>query len=689
MHKNQQNYVNILLPVPMPQCFTYKTFAQEKISAENIAPTLGSFVSVPFGKNLLWGVVWELKVNPDEKIKNSIKEIAAIVDIPPMSEQTRAFIEWVANYTISPPGMILKQAISTKAALEKNAILASGEPLKKTRKSKKNLADHEDEKTQEITHSVLTLTTHQQQAVSALQEIAEKEKFSATLLEGVTGSGKTEVYCEQILAALNAGKQALVLLPEIVLSTQLLSRLGQRLGTTPLPWHSNISQAQKNIIWQRIARGESCVVIGARSALFLPFSQLGLIVVDEEHDPSFKQEEGVLYNARDMAIVRAQFAKCPIILASATPALETLANVGRKKYHHVKLPSRYGGATLPQVKLIDMRKEKMPKGQWLSPTLCQAIAETLAAKQQSILFLNRRGYAPLTLCRQCGYRFSCPDCSSWLVEHKQKQILCCHHCGYQTVTVSNCPACKAEELSACGPGVERVCEEAKRFFPQAKIIELTSDVTQNPQAATAFVQAMNAREIDIVVGTQIIAKGHHFPALTLVGVVDADLGLSGGDLRASERTYQLLHQVSGRAGRSVEKGRVFMQTIMPDSLVMRALTSSNQQEFLTYELKSRKDNNMPPFGRLAAIILSGRKEQQVLNAAQSLRQVLPFNDPEITILGPVPAPLYKLRGLYRYRLLIKTPLTLLPHSMINSRLQTLRLPSTVRLKIDIDPQSFL
>jgi primosomal protein N' (replication factor Y) len=513
--------------------------------------------------------------------------------------------------------------------------------------------------------------------------------FSVTLLDGVTGAGKTEVYFEAVAAALRAGRQVLVLVPEIALTGQWLERFARRFGADPEVWHSDLSRGRRRRCWRRIAEGKSKVVVGARSALFLPFPDLGLIVVDEEHDSSYKQEDGVIYNARDMAVVRAMIGDFAAVLVSATPSLETVANVESGRYGRLHLPARHGGAEMPSVELVDMRRDPPPRQRWLAPPLVLALKDTLEAGEQSLLFLNRRGYAPLTLCRACGHRLQCPNCTAWLVEHRLTGRLQCHHCGYSAVLPKECPECGAEDrMAACGPGVERLAEEIAALFPEARLALMTSDTVRGPEAAAAFIDAIDRHDVDIILGTQIVAKGHHFPMLTLVGVVDADLGLMGGDLRASERTFQLLHQVAGRAGRAERPGRVLLQTYYPDHPVMLALSEGARDRFLEEEGAMRREGGWPPFGRLAAIIVSGRDEADVDSAADALGRSAPAG-PDVRVLGPAPAPLAMLRGRHRRRLLLKANRSTDVQDLIRRWLSRVRWPNGVKVQVDIDPYSFL
>ena len=525
--------------------------------------------------------------------------------------------------------------------------------------------------------------------------------YSVTLLDGVTGAGKTEVYLEAVAAALSAGRQVLVLLPEIALSAQWLERFEARFGCPPALWHSELTAARRRLTWRALVTGRARVVVGARSALFLPFPDLGLIVVDEEHDPAFKQEDGVIYQARDMAVVRAHLGAFPIVLASATPSLETVVNVKQGRYGSISLPDRHGGADLPEIRLIDLRRHPPPRieghGQsWISAPLREAIAAALEKGEQALLFLNRRGYAPLTLCRACGHRINCPNCTAWLVEHRHLRRLQCHHCGYAAAHPDRCPACQAEDsLAACGPGVERLAEEIARLFPKTRVRLVASDTLTGPGAAAQLYRAIRDHEVDILIGTQVLAKGHHFPGLTLVGVVDADLGLYGGDLRAAERSYQLLHQVAGRSGRAKKPGLVFLQTAEPEHPVMQALAGGTRDAFYETEAAQRQQAGMPPFGRLAALILSSRDAQALDELAAVLARTAP-RGPDIQVLGPAPAPMAILRGRHRRRFLFKSGRDTKPQAHIvkwlaSARRAAARRPGAgkVRVQVDIDPYAFL
>ena len=540
--------------------------------------------------------------------------------------------------------------------------------------------------------SKVALTPEQETAAA---ELVRKvgNGFSVTLLDGVTGSGKTEVYFEAVARALELGRQVLILVPEIALTTQWLGRFEKRFGVKPACWHSGLGQRERIDTWKAVSEGRGKVIVGARSALFLPYPDLGLMVIDESHDHSFKQEDVVNYQGRDMAVVRAKLEQFPLILSTATPDLETVCNVEDGKYDCVRLTSRYASAVMPDIKVIDLKKDKPQKGSWgvswLAPTLVDALKVNLEKNEQSMLFLNRRGYAPLTICRDCGHRIQCPNCTAWLTEHRSSGRLICHHCGYSMPIPKECPECHSEDgLTACGPGVERIAEEVSKRFPDARLAVISSDITSSLAEVSAVFERMEKGEVDILIGTQILAKGHHFPSLTLVGIVDADLGLMGSDLRATEQTYQLLSQVSGRAGRAEKKGTVYLQTLYPDNAVLKALLANDRNQFLDLEKQSRRILRMPPFGKLAAVIVSGANRDAAEKVAVWLGQTAPNND-YISTLGPASAPIYMLRGKYRYRLLLKTAKNIKIQEVLREWLRKISCPSNVRVEIDVDPYSFM
>lgn len=724
--------VRVLLPLPLPEPYDYKV-------PGDMALLPGSYVEVPLGPRRLFGIVWgegDPATGVDER---KLRPVLRPIDLPPMPEVGRRFIEWVAAYTMAPVGAVMRMAVSVSAALEDPRALtaytrAEGDlpdDLRLTparRRVLEILSDGPPRLAADVAAEAgcgtgvvrglaeagalatvpmlalprfprpdpdanpKALSPAQQMAADDLSAKATAGGYSVTLLDGVTGSGKTEVYFEAVAAALRAGKQALVLLPEIALSAQWLDRFAARFGVRPAEWHSDMAPPLRRHTWRAVAKGEARVVVGARSALFLPYPDLGLIIVDEEHEAAFKQEDGVIYHARDMAVARAHLARIPIILASATPSLETLVNAETGRYARIDLPSRHGGATMPDVTLIDLRRKDQapPARQWLSPVLREALAQTMLAGEQGMLFLNRRGYAPLTLCRGCGHRLQCPHCTAWLVEHRLSRRLQCHHCGYQAKSPESCPKCGEEgSFVACGPGVERVAEEVATLFPDARVAMMTSDTLAGPRAMQNVIEQVKDGAIDLLIGTQVMAKGHHFPLLTLVGVVDGDLGLSGGDLRAAERTFQLLHQVAGRAGREQRPGRVMLQTHMPEHPVMQALAAHDRDSFLSVETEQRRQLEMPPFGRLAALIVSGEDEAEVDATAAALGRTAPREREELTILGPAPAPLAVLRGRHRRRLLLKGPKNVPLQPVLHDWLLRVQVPASVRVQVDIDPYSFL
>ena len=720
------SHVAVLLALPLPTAYDYRVPKQMVLSD-------GDFVRVPFGRRQVNGVVWGPGLHVINKTK--IKDVVECLPTPPMSNVLRLFVDWVAAYTISFPGAVLKMTMSVPAALEEPKphfvfginpspplfkmtsarqrvinVFKKGEPLQALGK----LALEAQVGTSVVSGLVkaggllshraapifkiatpngklpgLKLSEEQAAAGALLAGDVARGGFAASLLDGVPGSGKTEVYFEAVAEALKQNRQVLVLLPEIALSAQWLERFERRFGAPPLQWHSDLSPTRRRDTWRAVAQGQADVVVGARSALFLPFRDLALIVVDEEHEGAFKQEEGVIYNARDMAVVRAHLANISIILASATPSLETIANVKRGRYRLLHLPQRHGGAKLPDISLVDMREEGLTSGHWLSPKLVEQVRHTLAAGEQVMLFLNRRGYAPLTLCRTCGHRFKCPNCTAWLVPPRHGvERLQCHHCGYSTALPEGCPSCENSTLASCGPGVERLLEEVKKLFPKIRTEIAASDSITGPAAAAKLVQRVENQEIDLIIGTQIVAKGYHFPLLTLVGVVDADLGLSGGDLRAAERTYQLLYQVAGRAGRSEHPGRVILQTYMPEHPVVQALLSGNREKFIETETTAREEAKMPPFSRLAALIVSGTDASEVDRAASLLARQAPHFD-NILILGPAPAPLSIIRGRHRRRFLVRVPREVNIQNLLTNWLASFPVSRGIRIQADIDPYSFL
>jgi primosomal protein N' (replication factor Y) len=722
----------VLLPIFFDDVFDYK--------ADDESLKIGQPVVVPFGRETHVGVIWKIGKSADIEDKK-IKKITEVLKLPLISAPLRAFIEKVASYNLSPKGAVLKMVLGQKTnQLPKQKVTVYGLKIKnenlngiritENRKAvfqfldngkeaekeeiieqtgasaqviaamiksgflyKKDILINETAEEQKVQlHSQATLTDEQKAAAERLVRRVNNG-FSATLLDGITGSGKTEVYFEAVAAALSLKKQVLVLVPEISLTTQWLKRFENRFGVTPYVWHSEVGIKNKALTWKAVQQNKAKVVVGARSALFLPFADLGIIVVDESHDHSFKQESQVTYQGRDMAVLRAHLEKIPVILSTATPDLETIANVDEGKYDCVKLTKRYAKAVLPEIKIIDIKKDKPVKGEWgvsfLAPTLVNELQQNLERGEQSMLFLNRRGYAPLLICRDCGHRMQCPHCTAWLAEHRITGELICHHCGFKMWTPKRCPECSSEEgLTACGPGVERIAEEVHFRFPNARTAILSSDITTNYREISEVIHKTEQKEVDILIGTQILAKGHNFPDLTLIGVVDADLGLMGTDLRATEQTFQLLSQVSGRAGRAEKKGMVYLQTLYPDNLVLQAVIEHNRDKFITLEKQSRKMLKMPPYGKLAAVIVSSPNQQAAEAAAYYLGKCAP-NTELIETLGPAPAPMALLRGRYRYRLLMKTAKSINIQEVMKKWLKMVKVKSNVRIDVDINPYSFM
>jgi primosomal protein N' (replication factor Y) len=743
-----QKAVRVLLPLPLADAYDYA------VPAGMDAPP-GAFVAVPLGSREVTGVVWD---GVAELPRARLKPVAGVLDAPPMPDAVRRFVDWVAAYTISPPGAVLRMAMSVPSALDapalrsgwrlteagRLALAGAGARLTPPRARVlavlgsgsdgaappgrvpapagadgalpgavlaeragvspgvvRGAADAGLIAPALLPHALEfaapdpdhaarpTLTPDQAGAAAALTARVAARAFSVTLLSGVTGSGKTEVYLDAVAECLRQGRQALVLLPEIALSAQWLDRFRGRFGVAPALWHSELGGRLRRVTWRAVAEGQAPVLVGARSALFLPFPDLGLIVVDEEHETAFKQEDGVSYHARDMAVVRGRLCDAPVVLTSATPSLETRFNVETGRYAELHLPTRHGAAGLPEVQVVDLRQHMPPRGRFLSPVLVQAVAETLARGEQAMLFLNRRGYAPLTLCRSCGHRLRCPNCTAWLVEHRAQKRLQCHHCGHAEPIPPTCPECgAADSLAAVGPGVERVQEEAATLFPGARVLVMASDTLPGPRAAEAAARAIEAREVDLIIGTQVVAKGWHFPHLTLVGVVDADLGLAGGDLRAAERTVQLLHQVSGRAGRAEAPGRVLLQSFDPAHPVMQALVSGDLDGFMAAESEARRPGHWPPFGRLVGLIVSAENEAAADRAARDLGLAAPRAE-GVEVLGPAPAPLALLRGRHRRRLLVKARREVAVQRVVREWLARVPLPREVRVQVDVDPVGFL
>lgn len=698
----------------------------------NVEP--GSIVVAPLGPRQLLGVVWEPERMPSdaEVGDNRLRPLLGVADAPPLPDALRRLIEWTADYYLAPPAAVVRMALSSTSALEGARTVTEYRvtghvPDRLTPQRAQALERIGDRQglirelatMADVSDAVIRglvkngaiegvevdidspfplpdpnyhrpeLSEDQRAAADILVAGVTSHSFQPVLLDGVTGSGKTEVYFEAVAQAIAEGRQVLVLLPEIALTEPFLKRFHDRFGCEPVAWHSGLRSSQRRRAWRAIASGQGLVTVGARSALFLPYTNLGLIVVDEAHETSFKQEDGVHYHARDVAVMRGKFEPCPVILASATPAIETRQQVALGRYTEVKLPGRFGPAQMPTIEAIDLIQNPPERGRWIAPKLVAAMKDVLEKREQSLLYLNRRGYAPLTLCRTCGHRFQCPNCTAWMVEHRLVRRLACHHCGHVLPTPRACPECDGEDtLVACGPGVERIADEATALFPEAKIAVVTSDTIWSPAKAAEFVGRMEAGDIDIVVGTQLITKGYHFPNLTLVGVIDADLGLDGGDLRAAERTFQQIRQVSGRAGRGAKPGHVFIQTHSPKAQVMQALVTGDAEAFYTAETEARRDADAPPFGRYAAIIVSSEDQGAAQSAAGMIARAAPKVD-GMHVFGPAPAPLAMLRGRHRFRLLVHARRALAVQDVIREWLGEVEWSAKVRVAVDVDPYSFL
>ncbi|MBM3636090.1 MAG: primosomal protein N' [Alphaproteobacteria bacterium] len=715
--------VDVLIPLALDIAYSYKV-------PTGLTLAVGDVVHVPLAARETIGVVWETRTGA---ATSNLKAVIGKADAPSLRPHLREFVDWVARYTLAPRGLVLRMVLRAPE-IERNERIAMGvrlvgaPPQRMTParqrvlailddgllRSKRDLCDKAgvsaavidgliDEGTlvpepmpkapvaplpdPDFTKTIFSEA--QSQAVDALIHAAQQNTSSILLLEGVTGSGKTEVYFEAVAETLRSGRQSLILMPEIALTGQFLDRFEKRFGVRPAEWHSGISGRRREKIFAALASGEAKVIAGARSALFLPYANLGLIIVDEEHETAYKQEDGVNYHARDMAVVRGRLENAPVILASATPSIESRVNAKARRYLYVKLPERHGGRAMPVIATIDMREDAPAKTKFLSPRLVGEIKETIARGEQALLYLNRRGYAPLTLCRHCGHRFQCPNCTTWLVEHRFRRALMCHHCGHVERRPETCPSCSTEDsLAACGPGVERLQEEVAEQFSEARALVLSSDMPGGIERLRREIEAVASGEFSIVIGTQLIAKGHHFPYLSLVGVVDADLGLTSGDPRAAERTFQMLGQVTGRAGRGHTAGRALLQSYDPEHPVIRALVSGDAERFYREEIAQREAAGLPPFGRLASLIISANERLPAESHARALKRVA---DPPagVTVLGPAEAPIAVIRGRHRFRILVKTERSVPFQIYLKEWLARAPKPTgNVRVEVDIDPQSF-
>jgi len=719
--------VDVLVPVALDHTYSYR-------APERLALAPGDIVSVPLGAREATAVVWAENPRPNPRLDNRLKDVEEKLELPPLKPELRSFVDWVANYTVASRGMVLRMCLRmgehlgeererigvrlagavpqrmTAARARVLALLADGMLRGKSEAARESgvSAGVIDGLIDEGTLEAIALppepvaekpdpdfaraqfTDEQNAAAAALQAIIAEGGYAVAFLDGVTGSGKTEVYFEAVAGTVRRRRQSLILMPEIALTAQFLDRFAARFGVRPAEWHSQISPRKRARTWRAVADGEVSVVVGARSALFLPYADLGLIVVDEEHDQAYKQEDGVRYHARDMAVVRGHIARIPVVLSSATPSLETEVNARRGRYQRISLPGRFGGQLMPSVEAIDLRHERPPPGRFIAPTLAGAVKIALERGEQALFFLNRRGYAPLTLCRACGFRFSCPNCDAWLVDHRFRRQLVCHHCGFAMPHPAECPKCQAvNSFVAIGPGVERLEEEVRALFPQARVLVLSSDLVATVERLREELDDVAAGRFDIVIGTQLVAKGHHFPKLNLVGIIDADLGLANGDPRAAERTFQLLHQVVGRAGRDAGIGRGYLQTHQPEHPVMRALIAQDRDAFYKAEIEARERTHYPPFGRLASLVVSGPDKHATQAFARALARAAPPLE-EVHVLGPAEAPLSLVRGRHRLRLLVRAPRGFDLSAYLRAWLAAAPKPKgSIKLDIDVDPQSFL
>ncbi len=716
------NIVAVMVGVAVEGPYSYRV-------PDGMVVERGSIVEVPLGPRQIMGVVWG---EPKDMVAhNRLRDIAVKFDVPPLSGELVDMIDWVARYTLASPGMVMRAVMRSREALDPpRPIIAyrfEGEEPQRMTDARQRVLELLDDgmawakaalvgasgvspsvidglvKQGVLTqvelppppavlppdpdHAPIDLNPVQQEALSQIREL-DVQKFGVALLDGVTGSGKTEVFFEAVADTLRAGRQALVLLPEIALTHTFLDRFESRFGARPAEWHSDMTPVQRARVWRSVLTGEARAVVGARSALFLPFHELGLIVIDEEHDGAFKQSDGVNYHARDMAVVRANLADARVILSSATPSVESRNNADQGRYKHVRIDVRHDDAQLPDITALDMREEGPDKGDWIAPALARDIFAALDRGEQALLFLNRRGYAPLTLCRACGHQYQCPDCSSWLVEHRFRGVLQCHYCGHEVRRPEVCGQCgEKDSLVPIGPGIERVAEEAARRFPNARRVILSSDMGTTGQIKERFAEIARG-DYDLIIGTQLVAKGHHFEKLTLVGVLDADLGLAHGDPRAAEKTFQLLTQVTGRAGRAARSGKAYLQTYHPEHPVMQAMVKGDREGFYAHEIKVREEGGLPPFGRLAALIISASEHEAALGHARHLLGKAPQAE-GVRLFGPADAPVAMVRGRHRIRLLVQSPKTFDLSSYVRFWLTGADKPTgNLRVQVDIDPVSF-
>jgi primosomal protein N' (replication factor Y) (superfamily II helicase) len=714
---------DVLLPLAVEGPYSYRVPDGMKLE-------LGSYVEVPLASRSYIGVVWDLREAVGTNLK--LRDVTERFDMPAMPALHRKFIDWLAAYYLEPLGNVLRMVLRVPSvfAPERQRMayqIGPTQPAKLTAQRERvlevarggfafsaaelaaaagvgasvikalvktgalwpvPLPAHAAFQQPKLNPAKKTLSPAQKKAAAELRAVVAARQHKVMLLDGVTGSGKTEVYFEAMAAVLAAGAQVLLLLPEIALTGGFLARVEERFGAVPAGWHSDMRPRERERVWRGVAEGRARIVVGARSALFLPWKNLGLIVVDEEHENAYKQSEGVPYHARDMAVLYGTIGKFPVILSSATPSLESLVNVDRGRYGTVKLDDRHGRPELPELKLIDMRSEKLEAGSWLSPPMVAEVQKALASGEQALLFLNRRGFAPLTLCRACGFRLDCPHCAASLVEHRFRHLLMCHHCGHKEPMPKACPKCGTEEkMTPVGPGVERLAEEALRVFPEAKLALLSSDLTRG-DTLREVLRDITSGTHNLIIGTQLVAKGHHFPHLTFVGVVDADLALESSDPRAGERTWSMLAQVAGRAGRGEKPGHALVQTYSPDHPLMQALAKGDRDAYLVQEKRIREQAALPPYGRLAAVVVSANDAMDAERFARSLAGMIPPTD-DLEVLGPAQAPIAVIRGRHRFRFLVKAGRNKDLQGFLKQWLSHVKPKGSTALHIDVDPYNFL
>lgn len=725
-HFHEGDLISVLTAQPIDRALDYK--------APEGGCLTGAFVEAPLGPRKVLGIVWGRGEGGYDIAK--VRSVIRVLDAAPMRTEMREFLVRAGAYTLTPMSAMVRLATRSPGLGDPPSMRTiyrrgMGEPDRWTDARRRvvetldsygglaftlrELAEMagvsasvvkglvkqgvvaEEASPRDVAYprldpgeSPYELTTEQSVAAETLKSGVAARNYGTTLLKGVTGSGKTEVYLEAVGACLAAGRQALVLLPEIALTAEFLKRVDARFGAKPAEWHSGVTMTERRRAWRMVGEGGAQLVVGARSALFLPFRDLGLIVVDEEHDTSYKQEDGVLYNARDMAVLRASINGAQVVLASATPSLESWANAEAGKYKRVTLTSRFGAAAMPQMHAIDMRDEGLPADRWISQTLVNEVKKRTEAGEQSLLFLNRRGYAPVTICRACGHQIGCDHCDARMVEHRFLKRLVCHQCGESKPMPEACPSCEVEgRMAPVGPGVERLAEEVEALFPEAQTSVLSSDVFGSARALKAEIVRIAEGDVDIIIGTQIVAKGHNFPNLTLVGVIDADLGLQGSDLRAAERTFQLMRQVAGRAGRAEKPGVALLQTYQPAHPVIGAILSGDEEEFWKAEAAERRAAGVPPYGRMAGIVLSSPNVQEAFDIGRLLAtRREPLLRIGAQVFGPAAAPIARIRGRHRVRLLVKADKAAPLQEALAAWLGQIKMPNNLRLSIDIDPQTF-